>query len=499
MGAMRLARVRHGNGSAPRRRPWRATVHAASSLIAAGALLWAPVAQAQSNMDSSSDDQQVILDTEINDILHQEFDPIFRAAGLDPKTVTIVIVTHMFNAAAANSHLLYIGTDLIERTDNPNELIGVIAHETGHAAGYHSARIGEMQKAALAPMLLTLLLGAIAAAAGSGDAGAALLSSSQYFGALGAMGYSREQEARADQAAITYLEKAGMSAKGLVDFFDNFRYEEVFEEGRRYKYFNDHPLTDDRIELLRKRAMEQPHWGAVDDPNLVEEHEIMKAKLIGFTEPAQTAFFTYKDSDHSFVARYARAIAYYRETETDKALDAIDSLLEDYPNNPYLWELKGQVLFEAGRAKEAEPAHQRSVDLKPDAPILRINLAQAMLAQVSAETQTGGEADPAKADAAIVQLKKSLALDRDDLDGGDSFAWRLLAQAYDDKHQDGMARLATAEERFSLGDFTQARVFALRARPYLKQNTPEWRRATDIVLVSNPTTDDLKSLSGRSG
>ena len=94
-----------------RRRPWRATIHAASSLVAAGALLWAPVAQAQSNMDGSSDDQQIILDTEINDILHQEFDPIFRAAGLDPKSVTIVIVTHMFNAAAANSHLLYVGTD----------------------------------------------------------------------------------------------------------------------------------------------------------------------------------------------------------------------------------------------------------------------------------------------------------------------------------------------------------------------------------------------------
>ena len=471
------------------RRRLRGTAHAAFSLIAAGTLIAAPMAQAQSNMDSSSTDQQVILDTEINAILHKEFDPVFKAAGLEPKEVTIVIVTHMFNAAAANNHLLFIGTDLIEKTDNPNELIGVIAHETGHASGYHAARVGEEEKAGMVPMILTMALGVLAAAAGAGDAAGALLGSSQYFGALGAMGYSREQEARADQAAITYLEKSGQSAKGLVDFFDEFRYQEIFEEARRYKWFDDHPLAADRIELLRKRAMEQPHWGAVDSPELVSEHEIMKAKLVGFTEPAQTAFFKYRDDDHSFVARYARAIAYYRETETERALGDIDSLLHDYPNNPYLWELKGQVLFEVARTKEAEVAHQRSVDLKPEAPLFRINLAQSMVAQD----------DPTKMDAAVLQLRRAISLDRDDLDGGDSFAYRLLAQAYDSKGDEGMARLSTAEERFSAGDFVQARIFALRAREHLHQNTPEWRRATDIVLVSKPTDDDLKALGGRSG
>ena len=219
----------------------------------------------------------------------------------------------------------------------------------------------------------------------------------------------------------------------------------------------------------------------------MSDHEIMKAKLIGFIEPPQTAFFKYPDSDHSFIARYARAIAYYRETETEKALAAIDDLTHDFPNNPYLWELKGQVLFEAGRVKEAEPAHQRSVDLKPEAPLLRVNLAQAII----------GQDDPKRMDAAILQLRRAVELDRDDLDGGDSFAYRLMAQAYDAKGDDGLARLATAEERFAVGDYVQARVFALRAREHLHQNTPEYRRATDIALTSQPTGDDLKALSSR--
>jgi hypothetical protein len=148
----------------PGGRGLRAVVHATASLTTAGLILLAPVAQAQSPMDTASAEPTPILDTEITEILHKEFDPVFIAAGLNPKDVTIVIMTHFFNAAAASNQLLFIGTDLIEKTDNPNELIGVIAHETGHAAGYHAARVGEMQKAGLVPMLLTLGLGVLAAA-----------------------------------------------------------------------------------------------------------------------------------------------------------------------------------------------------------------------------------------------------------------------------------------------------------------------------------------------
>jgi predicted Zn-dependent protease len=467
-------------------RLYRGVGRAAMFAAVASSVLLVPATTVQAQQD---DAQTTVLDTEINDILHKECDPIFVAAGLDPKHVTIVIVEHLFNAAAANGQLIFIGTDLIEKTDNPNQLIGVIAHETGHAAGGHTLRSGEMQKAGLAPYILTMGLGILAAAVGAGGAGMALISSAGQFGALGAMGYSREQEARADQAAVTYLEKAGESAKGLVDFFDNFRYEEVFSEARRYRFFNDHPITGDRIEALRRRAEEQPHYNTVDPPELVTEHEIMKAKLVGFTEAPQTAFFKYKPEDHSFVARYARAIAYYRQTDTDQALKAINDLLTDYPSNPYLWELKGQILFEAGKSADAEIAHQKSVDLKPDAPLLRINLAQAMMAQDNGK----------RADDALVQLKKAVSLDVDDQDGGDAPAYRLMAEAYDAKGDGADARLATAEERFAVGDMAQARIFALRARAMLTKNSAEWRRATDIVLVASPSGGDLNALARNNG
>jgi predicted Zn-dependent protease len=292
--------------------------------------------------------------------------------------------------------------------------------------------------------------------------------------------YSREQEARADQAALTYLDKAGISGKGLVDFFDNFRYEEVFENARRYKFFQDHPITSDRIEALRLRAEQQPHYGVVDTPDALAEHEVMVSKLKAFENSPQQTLMDYPDSDTSYPARYARAIAYYRDLQTDRALKLTDALIAEQPNNPYLWELKGQILFESGHPAEAEPAHRHSVELKPDAPLLRLNLAQAMVA----------EENPQKLDQALVELRHAV-----DVESDNAFAWMLMAQAYDRKGEGGMARLASAEQEFSLGQLSDAKVFAMRARRQLPRNSPEWRRATDIVLVSNPSKADLQALA----
>ena len=423
----------------------------------------------------------IVRDTEIEEIIHQEADPIFAAAGLQPKQVQVHLVgdkeLNAFSTAGLN---IYINTGLILETKTPDQLEGVIAHETGHVAGGHVARSGAAGKAGLGPMLVGIGLGILAAAAGSPEGAAALIYSSSYFGELGVLGYSREQESRADQAASTYLEKAGISGRGLVDFFNNFRYQEVFDDERKYPYFRDHPLSDDRIEALAARVEHEPHYGAVDSPEAIARHEVMKAKIEAFMDGPGQTLIDYPDTDTSFPARYARAIALYKENETDQAVKAIDVLIAERPNDPYLWELKGQVLFEAGRPKEAEPAHRRSVEMKPDAPLLRINLGQTLIALN----------DPKRLPEAIDQIKLGMSVEPEN-----ALGWRLLAQAYDGQGHDGMARLATAEQNFYLGQEKDARVFAIRARELLRKDSPEWRRATDIILASKPTADDLKAMA----
>lgn len=432
---------------------------------------------------AQSDGPSLIRDTEIEEILHRDSDPIFAAAGLDPRNVRILIVgDKSLNAFATQGLQMGLNTGLILQTENPNQLRGVIAHETGHLAGGHPIRSDEMMRAGLKPMILTMGLGVLAALAGAPDAGAMLIGNAQYAGALGALGYSREQESRADQAGAGFLEATGQSGRGLVEFFDNFRYQEVFDQARRYAYFRSHPLSSERIEVLRSRVERQPHYHAVDTPEDLARHEVMKAKLEGFLNP-QIALMKYKETDTGFPARYARAIAYYQMKEPDRALKLLDGLIADHPDNPYLWELKGQVLFEFNRVQQAEEPQRRSVALKPDAALLRINLGQTLI----------NLDDAKKVEEGVQELKRSLLNEPDN-----PVTWRLLAQAYDKQNKDGEARLATAEQYFSLGAVREAKVFAMRARELLQKNTPDWRRATDIVLASRPSSQELKDLAKES-
>ncbi|MDO8297504.1 MAG: M48 family metalloprotease [Caulobacter sp.] len=456
------------------RKPFQ-TIGLVAALGAAMAAPAAPVLAQSANRGPT-----LLRDTEIEEILHHEADPIFVVAGLNPKDVRIMLIGDpTLNAFATQGQQLGLHTGLILEAQNPNELKGVIAHETGHIAGGHPIRSGELMRAGLRPMLLTMGLGVLAMFAGAPDAGAILLANSQYFGTLGALGYSREQEGRADQAAVGFLEKTGQSGKGLVEFFDRFRYQEVFSQERRFPYFRSHPLSSQRIELLRTRVEAQPGFEAVDPAEDILAFETMKAKIDGFMNP-QLSLTKYKETDTSYPARYARAIAYYQIKDPDRAIRLIDAMLVDQPDNPYLWELKGQILFEFGRVAEAETPQRKSVELKPDAPLLRINLGQTLI----------NLPDPKKRDEGIAELKRVTLLEDDNAE-----AWRLLAVAYEARGDEGLARLATAEQYFAIGALGESRNFAIRAREMFDRQSVEWLRATDIVMASNPTDQDLRVLS----
>ena len=332
------------------------------------------------------------------------------------------------------------------------------------------------------PMLMTMALGALAIAAGAPDAGAVLLGNSQYFGTLSALRYMTHQEGEADNTGARALQNAGESSRGLVSFFENFRSQEVFSDQRRFPYFRSHPLSSERIENLRRFVAEQSNYSHQDSPERVAEHALILAKIHAFMDAPNQTLRDYPESDTSVPGRYARAIALYRDGQTEKALAAVEVFLTEQPENPYFWELKGQILFEEGRPAEAIGAHQRSVELKPDAPLLRINLAHALL-----ETR-----DPEKLDEAVNQLKRATALEHDN-----TLGWRLLSQAYASQNKEGEARLASAEMYFAMGAERQATQFALRARDMLTPGTAEWTRAMDIVFASGATQDDIDEVDRR--
>lgn len=429
--------------------------------------------------------QSLIRDAEIETTLRNWTDPILEVAGLDPDDVGLYIINDPeLNAFVANGQRIHLHTGLLIAADTPGQIKGVIAHETCHIACGHSISRSRAANVASRPALISIGLGVLAMAAGAGDAGAALIASSQQFAALNFFVHTRAEEATADAAAVSYLAQLGQSPRGIVDFFNKYRVQEVLSESRRYPYFRSHPLASDRIRTTRALAEDTGLMDVEPDPQTVREFELMQAKLIGFLEPLARVYQKYPRGDDSEPARYARAIASMQSSDMSAALTEIDSLLEEYPENPYYWELKGQALFEMGRAAESVEPHAKSLEYLPGHPLLLINYGRSLIARAEeGDLEAGEEA-----------LRDALIKEPDN-----SFAWNQLASALEKQGRRAEAELATAESAYHIGDYPRAHIFARRAIEDLEEGTSQARRANDIRNVTDPALPENQDYWRRRG
>jgi predicted Zn-dependent protease len=409
----------------------------------------------------------LIRDAEIEHILRTFATPIFQVAGVSPRAVDIRLVNdRRINAFVAGGQNLFLFTGLLVETETAGELIGVIAHETGHIAGGHIARGQEALEQAQRTALLTTLLG-VAAAIASGDArvGAATAGGGTAIAERSFLGYSRSMESAADQAAINYLNRAGLSARGLLRFMETLEDQELLPASRQVEYIRTHPLTRDRVDFIRNHVHGSRLADAPLPPTYVEQFERMQAKLIGFLHPT-IALRRYGADDPRVAPRYGHAIALYRQGRVEESLTMMTRLVEEEPNNPYFHEIVGQILLENGRVAEARRAYERAAALSPDEPLILTALAQT---KIDAGT-------PADLQSAIDDLTRAVA----QRDGGTPLAWRLLATAYGRTGDLGMSALALAEEALAMGDEETAQQQAARALRALPNGSSGWLRAQDI-------------------
>ena len=414
----------------------------------------------------------IIRDAEIEGLLRIYSAPIFHAAGINTKAARVVVIGEpTINAFVADGQRIFINSGLITRSPDPNTVIGVLAHESGHIAGGHLARLNSALKEASTEAIIGTLLGVAAAVggavAGSSDAaraGTGVVLGSQSSAQRGLLVYQRAMEATADESAMRYLEATHNSAKGMLELFRVLANESLASTSGADPYAYTHPFPFDRMRALQATAEASPYYNKLDDPDLILRHKLAQAKLTGFLEPQQV-FVKYPSSDNSMPSRYARAIAYFRRGDLNASMPLIDSLTHDMPNNPYFWELKAQAYLENGHPHEALPAIIKARELLPNNALLQILHAQVLL----------GSESPAMADQAIALLKQARMQEPDEAE-----IYKFLGQAYGLKNDIAHAQLATAEFALATGDLKLAGEQAVLAKKYLKQGSPEWYRASDI-------------------
>ncbi len=411
-----------------------------------------------------------IRDAEIERILRGYSDPLFRAGGLDEKAVNMFIINDpSLNAFVAGGQNVFIHTGMIMTLDTPNELKGVIAHETAHITGGHLARGPEAAGKAQVPMLIGMLAGIAAIAAGAPDIGMGLLIGSQSVAQRELLAYSRTQESAADQAGVKFLNATGQSPRGMASTFERFADQEALSGYRQDPFIRSHPLSRDRIAALQGLVEASPYRDRPDTPREIADYALMRAKLRGFIEKPEVVLRRYPHSDRSQPARYARAAAYFRAADLEHALPEIDSLIAERPEYAYFWELKGQILVESSKPKEGVPAYRKAVELAPNEPLILASLGAALLA-----TEDASMVEEAKK-----HLKRALVDEPDN-----AMAWYYLADAYSRSGNDSMAALATAERYYALRQYPQAMNFSQRAISKLKEGTNDWQRANDILAIA---------------
>ncbi len=421
----------------------------------------------------------VVRDAEIEQLLRDYTQPILRTAGLAQQNVQVVIINdRSFNAFVADGRRIFVNGGALMESETPNQIIGVLAHETGHIAGGHLARMREAMASATTQSIIAMLLGAGALVAAGrsggadlGQAGAAAIAGPTIAIQNTMIGYMRAQEEQADRAGVKFLTATGQSPKGMYETFKRMADQILYQIRYINPYLQTHPLPTERVAALEGLAKASPYWDHKDPPALQARHDLMRAKLYGFIERPDGVARRYPPSDTSLAARYARAISAYRFSDPRVALGQIEALIQAQPQNPYFYELKGQAFLEAGKPAEAIAPLRHAAQLAPNPALIQIMLGQALVATH----------DRVHVDEAIPMLQAAVLREPDTPD-----AYAQLAMAYGQKNDLARADLASAQAAFMRGDIKTAREIATRAKARFPVGSPGWVKADDLASLKPP-------------
>ncbi len=394
--------------------------------------------------------QPLIRDAEIEETIALYAQPLFKAAGLNEQAIDVFIVNdERLNAFVSNGQKIFMHTGLLMESTTPEAVMGVIAHEAGHIAGGHLAKLRSKVDELSTASILGYILGAAAAAGGAGDAAIAILTGGQHLGQRTLLAHTRGQERAADSFAITTLAKVELSPAGLKEILSTLEQQNLWQpSGQDNPYARSHPLTTERLAFVEDQLTKSPYRDKTVPISLQQRHDRMRGKLYGFIKGMPTGQVF---EDAPIAKQYATAIAAYKQGDFYTGDAELEKLMQQFPNDAYLYEVKGQLYFEnGGDAEETVQAYREAVQLRPNVVSLKQGLARILSAQNQPE-------EAAEYLQQVVQRERR-----------NSRAWSELANAYGQMGNELQALLASAEASLIQGNTGQTSSFLSRAKPLLK-------------------------------
>ncbi|MDJ0629047.1 MAG: M48 family metalloprotease [Rhodobacter sp.] len=409
----------------------------------------------------------LIRDPDIEYSLRKLAAPVLTAAGLSPGNIRVLIVRDdKLNAFVVDSRHILIHSGLLLRMNRAEELQAVLAHEAAHIANGHITRRLSNQRVASNAAKFGLLLSlAAGAATGNAEAAAGIALGTSSSAQRLFFAHTRAEEASADQAALRYMAMRGIDPTAMNDVLDLFRGQELLTPGRQDPYVRTHPLTRDRIRAVKGYVAAYKNR-TKDDPTADYWFLRAKGKLGAFLRNPGWTLRRIDKNDTSDIARMRRAVAYHRIPDRARAVAEINRLAVQRPGDPYILDLKGQILLESKDFRGAVAAYGAAVNAAPNEPLILAGYGRALLALKTADGNRR----------ALNALERARSRDTQD-----PRMMRDLAVAYAKTGNNGMASLATAERYALLGNLETAAVHAKRAEGLLPRGSPGWNRAQDVL------------------
>ena len=407
----------------------------------------------------------LLRDADMEHALKQIAAPVLRAAGLNPNRVKILVVDEgTLNAFVVSNDAIFVHYGLINKMKSAAMLQGIIAHEAAHIANGHIARrLGNLSNSRTIAGL-GIALAAAAAAAGNNKAAGGIALGATTSAQRAFLSHTRAEEASADQSGVRYMKAAGASPQGLLDALNIFAGQETLSVGRQDPYMRSHPLSRDRVRAVAGYVAS--YGDLPEDPTAEYWFARLQGKITAYTRAPNWTLRRLKTESYSDVRLLREAIAQHKNSKTQKALRAIDSVIRAKPNDPFYRDQKGQILLETRNFKAAANAYAGAVQRAPNDPLILSGYGRALLAS-------------GQVNKALGVLEKSR---RQDFRDGSML--RDLATAYAKSGQNGMAALITAE-RYALGGrLKDAGIHAQRASGLLARGSGPWQRAQDVLIAS---------------